>query len=110
MATQATQEVVNQGKAAIDLNELTAGDQTSVMALTTSFTGLGTDVAVGQAAQFFEDIVDISTATGQAIIGAMREGRNQVQLADVGINGYDIVPDVPETPPPVAHCWAVVTQ
>jgi hypothetical protein len=102
MATQATQEVVNQGKAAIDLDELTAGDQTSVMALTTSFTGLGTDVAVGQAAQFFEDIVDINSATGQAIIGAMREGRNQVQLADAGINGYDIVPDQPETPPPVA--------
>jgi hypothetical protein len=102
MAQHATQEIVNQGKAAIDLDDLTAGDQTSVMALITSFSGLGTDVAVGQAAQFFEDIVDLDTATGQAIIGAMREGRNQVQLADVGINGYDIVPDLPETPPPVA--------
>jgi hypothetical protein len=102
MAQHATQERVNQGKAAIDFDDLTEGDQTSVMALITSFTGLGTDVAVGQAAQFFEDIVDINSATGQAIIGAMREGRNQVQLADVGINGYDIVPDQPETPPPVA--------
>jgi hypothetical protein len=102
MATHVTQEPVNQAKAAINFADLTAGDQTSVMALTTSFTGLGTDVAVGQASQFFENIVDINTATGQAIIGAMREGRNQVQLADVGINGYDIVPDQPETPPPVA--------
>jgi hypothetical protein len=102
MATQATQEVVNQGKAAINLSDLTAGDQTSVMALITSFTGLGTDIAVGQAAQFFEDIVDLDTAAGQAIVGAMREGRNQVQLADVGINGYDTVPDQPETPPPAA--------
>jgi hypothetical protein len=102
MATHVTQEPVNQAKAAINFADLTAGDKTSVMALVTSFTGLGTDVAVGQAAQFFEDIVDINTATGQAIIGAMREGRNQVQLAEVGINGYDIVPDAPETPPPVA--------
>jgi hypothetical protein len=102
MAQHATQEIVNQGKAAVNLDDLTAGDQTSVMALVTSFTGLGTDVAVGQAAQFFEDVVDINSAAGQAIIGAMREGRNQVQLADVGINGYDIVPDQPETPPPVA--------
>jgi hypothetical protein len=70
--------------------------------LITSFTSLGTDVAVGQAAQFFEDIVDINSESGQAIIGAMREGRNQVQLADAGINSYDIVPDQPETPPPVA--------
>jgi len=102
MATHVTQESVNQTKAAINFADLTAGDKTSVMALVTSFTGLGTDVAVGQAAQFFEDIVDIDTASGQAIIGAMREGRNQVQLAEVGINGYDIVPDQPEIPPPPA--------
>ena len=102
MATHVTQEPVNQAKAAINFDDLTAGDQTSVLALITSFTSLGTDIAVGQAAQFFEDIADINTATGQAIIGAMREGRNQVQLADAGINGYDIVPDTPETPPPVA--------
>jgi hypothetical protein len=102
MAQHATQEVVNQGKASINLATLTAGDQTSILALITSFTSLGTDVAVGQAAQFFEDIVDINSAAGQAIIGAMREGRNQVQLADAGINSYDIVPDQPETPPPVA--------
>jgi hypothetical protein len=102
MATQATQEVVNQVKAAINFADLVAGDQTSVLALITSIPGLGTDVAVGQAAQFFEDIVDISSAAGQAIVGAMREGRNQVQLADAGINGYDIIPDVPETAPPTA--------
>ena len=102
MAAHATQEVVNQSKAAINLSTLTAGDQTSILALITSIPSLGTDVAVGQAAQFFEKIVDINSASGQAIVGAMREGRNQVQLADVGINGYDIVPDEPETPAPAA--------
>jgi hypothetical protein len=102
IATHATQEVVNQGKAAINFADLVAGDQLAVQALITSFPGLGTDIAVGQAAQFFEDIADLNSATGQAIVGAMREGRNQVQLDDVGINGYDIIPDVPETPPPAA--------
>ena len=102
MATHVTQEPVNQAKAAINFDDLTAGDQTSVMALITSIPSLGTDVAVGQAAQFFEDIMDINSSAGQAIVGAMREGRNQVQLAEVGINGYDIVPDEPETPAPVA--------
>jgi hypothetical protein len=106
MATHATQESENQTKAAINFADLTASDKTSVMALITSFTGLGTDVAVGQAAQFFEKIVDISSSAGQAIVGAMREGRNQVQLADVGINGYDIVPDEPETPAPAAPLLA----
>jgi hypothetical protein len=81
---------------------LTAGDQISVLALTTNIPNLGTDVAVGQAAQFFEEIVDISSASGQAIIGAMREGRNRVQLNEAGITGYDIVPDTSETPPPAA--------
>jgi hypothetical protein len=102
IATHATQEVINQGKAAISLADLVAGDQVSVQALITSIPGLGTDVAVGQAAQFFEDIVDLDTAAGQAIVGAMREGRNQVQLSAAGINGYDTVPDQPETPPPAA--------
>jgi hypothetical protein len=106
MATHVTQELVNQGKAAINFADLVAGDQTSVLALITSIPGLGTDVAVGQAAQFFEDIVDISSASGQAIVGAMREGRNQVQLAGAGINGYDIVPDEPETPAPTAPLLA----
>jgi hypothetical protein len=106
MATQATQEAVNQGKASINFADLVAGDQTSVLALITGIPGLGTDVAVGQAAQFFEDIVDIGSASGQAIVGAMREGRNQVQLAEAGINGYDIVPDEPETPPPAAPLLA----
>ena len=102
MATQVTQEAINQAKADIDFVDLAENDQTSVMSLATSFTSLGTDAAVGQAAQFFEDIADIDTSTGQAIVGSMREGRNQVQLAEAGINGYDIVPDQPETPPPVA--------
>jgi hypothetical protein len=102
LATHVTKEPINQAKAAINFADLVAGDQVSVQALIVGIPGLGTDVAVGQAAQFFEDIVDIDTAAGQAIIGAMREGRNQVQLSEAGINGYDIVPDVPETPPPAA--------
>jgi hypothetical protein len=102
MATHVTKEVENQIKATIDLAELATDDQASVMALTTSFTSLGTDVAVGQAAQFFESVADINSVPGQAIVGAMREGRNQVQLSSVGINGYDIVPDQPEIPPPPA--------
>jgi len=103
MATHATQEIINQGKAAINFADLTAGDQISVLALITNIPNLGTEVAVGQAAQFFEEIVDISSASGQAIIGAMREGRNRVQLNNVGINGYNIVPDTAETPPPTAN-------
>jgi hypothetical protein len=102
LATHVTKEPVNQAKASINLNELTAGDQTSVMSLITNITSLGTEVAVGQTAQFFENIVDTNSAAGQAIIGAMREGRNKVQLSDVGINSYDIVPDTPEVPPPPA--------
>ena len=102
MADQATQEAVNQPKASIDIADLVAGDQLSVMSLITSIPGLGTDTASGQAAQFFEDIVDIDSVAGQAIIGAMREGRNEVKLDSVGINRYNIVPDLPETPPPQA--------
>jgi hypothetical protein len=102
MASHATREVINQGRAAIDIANLTPGDQTSVLSLITSIPSLGTDVAIGQAAQFFESIVDTNTSAGQAIIGAMREGRNQVQLAEVGINRYDIIPDEPEVAPPLA--------
>lgn len=102
MASHVIQEPVFQANAVIDFDDLVAGDQASVMSLVTSFTGLGTDIAVGQAAQFFESIADINSTAGQAIIGAMREGRNQDQLNEVGINGYNIVPSTPETPPPTA--------
>jgi hypothetical protein len=102
MATQVTQESINQARANINFSTLIAGDQSSVLALTTSFTGLGRDTSVGQPAQFFELIANTNIATGQAIVGAMREGRNQVQLSDIGINGYDIVPDGFVLPPPKA--------
>jgi len=102
MASHANKEIINQGKAAINFDNLTAGDQISVLALTTNIPNLGTDVAVGQAAQFFEEIVDLSSASGQAIIGAMREGRNQVQLNEAGITGYNIVPDKSKTLLPAA--------
>jgi hypothetical protein len=99
MAGQATQEVTNQAKAKIVQSALLANDQMSILALTASITNLGTEVAVGQAAQFFEEIVDLSTQAGQAIVGAMREGRNQVQLDSVGISRYDTVPDTQNPPP-----------
>jgi len=102
MTTQATQEAVNQIKASIVFVDLVAGDQLSVMALVTSIPGLGTDTASGQSAQFFEDIVDINSAAGQAIIGSMRQGRNDVQLDSVAINSYSTIPDLPTTPPPQA--------
>jgi hypothetical protein len=102
MAAQSTQEATNQTKASINFDDLVAGDQLSVMSLISSIPGFGTETAMGQAAQFFEEIADTSTQAGQSIVGAMRQGRNDVQLNSVGITGYGTVPDLPETPPPQA--------
>lgn len=102
MAEQAVFEDENQTLAKVDFATISGSDQLSVMAFTLGIANAGTDIAEGQAAQFLESIADLSSIYGQAIVGAMREGRNNVQLDDANLLRYNTVPDQPETPPPAA--------
>ena len=54
---------------------------------------------VGGQAQLIEGVGDLTTFTGQAVIAAMREGRNQIGLQSVGITTNGPIPADPNPPP-----------
>jgi hypothetical protein len=93
MTQKAVAEKTNQGKAQLDYSTLTANDTMSALNLSLALPSAGNDTAEGGAAAVLEGVANLSNATGQAMIGAMREGRNQTQLDAARINRYDIVPD-----------------
>jgi hypothetical protein len=95
-------EAGNQAKASLSIPALIAGDKMSVLALISSLNGIGNDTQQGGGAQFFESIANTSLLSGQAIIGALREGRNDTKMDATGIKHDNVVPDTPASPPPQA--------
>jgi hypothetical protein len=57
----------------------------TVLGLTSQLHDLGLDITEGGTAQFFENVANTSTLSGQAVIASMREGRNIAVLNAVGI-------------------------
>ena len=64
---------------------LIANSVSTALGLASQLHDIGLDVSTGGAAQFFENIANTSTITGQAVIASMREGRNIAVLNAVGI-------------------------
>lgn len=95
-------EAGNQAKGSLSMPALIAGDKLSVMALTTTLGSIGQETQEGMGAQFFEAIADLTTQSGQAIVGSLREGRNNAAMDSAYIGHDNIVPDQPATPPPQA--------
>jgi hypothetical protein len=69
----------------LDINELQANDRTSIMALTSNLHEIGVDSRSTGSAAYFEAVADQSTLSGQAVIAAMREGRNMQAFNNIGI-------------------------
>lgn len=59
----------------------------------------GRQTADGAAAEFLENLADTATLGGQAIIGAMREGRNQERLNASGLYNNTQIPSEPVVDP-----------
>ena len=89
-ATVSEQEF--QTDAGIIFDDLSEDTLTPVLALISSVPSLGTSDASGRPSQFFESVLDKNSVAGQALIAAMREGQNSLELNSVGINGYNIIP------------------
>ena len=64
---------------------LIANSVSTALGLASQLHDIGLDVSTGGAAQFFENIANTSTITGQAVIASMREGRNIAVLNAAGI-------------------------
>jgi len=85
MANQLVREKTTWAKVGIDPENTLAGTEQPIMQFVSNIHDYGSDTALGGKAWIFEQLAVTTTRGGQAIIGAMREGRNIQRLADAGI-------------------------
>jgi len=74
-----------QNAAGVDYFNLQSGEQVSTYGFAQNISQYAQLTAAEDACEFLENIADTTTLTGQAIVGAMREGRNTVRLSNVGL-------------------------
>ena len=86
-------------QAGIDYFLLQPGDKNSVYSFVQNLPYYGLLTANGDAAEFLENIADTTTLGGQAIVGAMREGRNNARLSAAGLYNTNQIPSNPEIAP-----------
>lgn len=103
MAQQVSREDTLQVLIKLDYAELTANDKNSIYGFIFSLPGYGLQTEEGGLAWFLEAMADTSTLGGQAVIGCLREGRNQVLLGNSGIFSNTRIPSDPNPPPAQAQ-------
>jgi hypothetical protein len=86
-------------EAGIDYFLLQPDDKNSVYALVQNLPYYGLLTANGDAAEFLENIADTTTLGGQAIVGAMREGRNNARLSAASLYNTNQIPSNPDIAP-----------
>lgn len=86
ITTALVNEKQNLELAQVDFDNLAANSRSSLMSLAFNLHDIGTDVGPTGSAVLFEAIADRSNIYGQAIVAAMREGRNIAALNDAGID------------------------
>jgi hypothetical protein len=86
-------------QAGINYFLLQPGDKNSVYALVQNLPYYGLLTADGDAAEFLENIADTTTLGGQAIVGVMREGRNNARLSAASLYNTNQIPSDPEIAP-----------
>jgi hypothetical protein len=102
MVRHSANEKTFQTKASIDYATLTAGAQLPITAFIPALAGYGKETQTGMAAEFLEAIANIANESGQAMIGALREGRNTAGIDAVGLKIDNSVPSQPNAVPPQA--------
>jgi len=86
-------------QAGVDYFVLLPGDTNSTKSFVQNLPQYGLLTASGDAAEFLENLADTTTQGGQAIVGAMREGRNQARLNAGGLYNNTQIPSTPVVAP-----------
>ena len=102
MTSHSANENTFQTQASIDYATMTAGAELPITALIPSLAGYGQETQTGMAAQFLEGIANTANQYGQAMIGALREGRNTAGVNAVNLKIDNAVPSLPDAVPPQA--------
>lgn len=89
-------------EASVDYFNLQPNEKSSIYSFVQLLPRYAEKTAANDAAEFLTDIANTATLGGQAIVGAMREARNQTRLNAAGIATYNQIPsDPPLLPVPV---------
>jgi hypothetical protein len=83
----------------IDYFLLQPGDTNSTKSFVQNLPQYGLLTANGDAAEFLENLADTTTLGGQAVVGAMREGRNTQRLNAAGLYNSNQIPSDPVVAP-----------
>jgi hypothetical protein len=102
MAAQVVNEDTLQALIKLNYADLTANDKNSIYGFVYSLPSYGVETEEGGVAWFLEAMADLTTQGGEAIIGCLREGRNQVALGNGGLYTNTKIPADPNPPPPAA--------
>lgn len=99
MSQHLAREAVLQSRAGLDFSTLTGLGQNEITSFLNNLGSYGVNTQVGMSAQYLQNIANLTVMPGQALIGAMRESRNNRAL-DVATIGHDnLVPDRPPALP-----------
>lgn len=85
ISQQIFREAVNQAKTGLNYDDLPGDIQSNALSFATSLVQYGQDNTPKNASEFLNTVAQFNTLPGQAIIGALREGRNYQSLNQAGI-------------------------
>lgn len=98
MAQQIAQENTLQAVVNLDYTELQANSRTSIYSFIYSLPTYGLDNKVGGVAWLLENMADLTSLSGEAVVGCLRQGHNQVFLNSSGIYTNLNIPADPDPP------------
>ena len=103
MAQKVITESNNLTLATISIAELTTTDRGPVMSFVESLPTYGVNKEQNGPTWFLEQVADLTTLGGQAIVGCLREGQNLAVLNNIGIGVDTSIPSQSSSPNPVAN-------
>ena len=103
MAQKVVSESNNLILATITIEELTTDDRSPVMSFVESLPDYGINKEQNGPVFFLEQVANLSTLGGQAIVGCLREGQNLAVLNSVGVGVDTNIPSETNSPNPVAN-------
>jgi hypothetical protein len=103
MAQKVISESNNLTLATINIADLTTTDRGPVMSFVESLPTYGVNKEQNGPTWFLEQVADLNTLGGQAIVACLREGQNLAILNNTGIGVDTSIPSTPSSPNPVAN-------
>jgi hypothetical protein len=98
MAQQIVQENSLQSLIHLNYDDLQANSRTSIYSFIYSLPTYGLENKVGGVAWLLENMADLTSLSGEAVVGCLRQGHNQVTLSQSGIYTNLNIPADPNPP------------